>query len=73
MLTIFFHYLVAKSIFLLETVTFNLTKQVSTSCIPGNLDGFLSLDKILCFRESFVSNNITTFISTMKFKLSCCS
>ena len=31
------------------------------SCIPGNLDGFLSLDKLLCFRESFVSNNITTF------------
>ena len=47
------------------TVKFNLTKQVSTSCIPGNLDGFLSLDdKLLCFRESFVSNNIYNFYIT---------
>ena len=47
------------------TVTFNLTKQVSTSCIPGNLDGFLSLDdKLLCFRKSFVSNDIYNFYIT---------
>ena len=64
MLMIFFNE-VPKSIFFFLTVTFNLTKQVSTSCIPGNLDGFLSLDdKLLCFRESFVSNNIYNFYIT---------
>ena len=61
MLTIFFNE-VPKSIFF---NFHNLTKQVSTSCIPGNLDGFLSLDdKLLCFRESFVSNNIYNFYIT---------
>ena len=60
MLTIIYFFFSLKSLkviifkydffFLLETITFNYwTKQISMSCIQGNLDGILSLDKFLLF------------------------